>query len=295
MLAAMSDESDYTYRYPLRYEGYDTLSYVRTYGDSVLVTVERSTGFRALRRSLSQAEPPVLTVNVAPYLTGMDAFIPEEALHRELDSVFESQRVAKVTFAGSGIRMGVAARQSKRVPVAVRNIECTFASQYGLGGEPVVEPDSVTLYGSAAALEHFSEVPTVGVRLKGVDMSQRMEVPLQPVWEAYSGMCCDCAEVELALPVKRFVERTFVAKVRCGGSDSVRLYPDHVKVHCWVPTELYGEVEADDIEVEARLQEERMVPQVVSFPVGVRIKQVEPAELQYVILRLAVSRKERFR
>ena len=285
LLAAMSDEADYTYRYGVRYTGYDTLGCVCTYADTELVAIETSTGFRAFRRSIENDDHRVLAIDVEPYFDGAEAVLDQEALHAQLDSLLLSQRVSKVAFVGNGLRIAVAPRESKRVPVVVRDLDLAFASQYGLGGNPTVRPDSVTLYGSAAALEQVSEVSTARLRLSGIDRSQLVKVPLRPVWDDYCGMCADCSEVEIDLPVRRFVERLFLAKVHCAGSDSVRLYPDQVKVHCWVPTELYDEVQPADIRVVACAQDDKMIPKVVSFPSGVRIKQIQPSELQYVIIK----------
>ncbi|MBP5536673.1 MAG: hypothetical protein J6X62_07780 [Bacteroidales bacterium] len=292
---AMTDEHEYLHRYRVEYSGYDTVRYAMTQADTVLELTWTGNGFYALRSTLGRGSDTALRIDVSSCLPSplgdeVAVTLDDAALHRLVDPMLLSSHVSKVVYGSVPLRVHIASREKRRVPVRLRDAEFSFANQYGLAGEPTLEPDSLWVYGSRSSLEHIAELYTAPCRTSGINRSSACRIKLDASWRQYRDVRVEADEVEVYLPVARFVERKFTVPVRCDGGDSlsrVRLYPDKVDVVCWIPQSEYRNVSADDITavVTATHRGQSLPVRVTHFPQTVRIKSVTPSEIQYVIIK----------
>lgn len=132
-------------------------------------------------------------------------------------------------------------RIEQRVPVQ-SNVEIAPHRQYGIIGEPVLEPDSVTLTGAESLLEDIEVWPTDSVSFTDVREDIDTEVAL-----VSSPSLVDISEqqVRLQAEVREFTEgeaQVFVQTDNLPGSQAVSFSPSFVTVTYRVPIDKYNEV-----------------------------------------------------
>ena len=251
LMAVMSEHDDYPVDVRVRWAGFDTARYVVTYADTLLPVTVNSNCFLAISRYYAVRQKPFV-INVS------------------------GDSVVKV---------------SKGFVPQLRNADFYFVDQRALAGPPVVEPDTVWLYGDPAALDKIEEISTRSIAIEGIRDSGWYVLPLEPVWQQYPDVRSSHDSVRVFLPVDRFVEKTVTVTVvpkSADGRYTLRLIPARVSVTLWVPVNDYDLLSAGQVEAVVEYdpaQPDKDLPVLVTkFPNNARVKQVSPATLQYVIL-----------
>ena len=283
--------------------GFDTKHYAVVKADTSLMIQVEATGFNAL----------ILGLKKEPLTFELD--IKNEAVHRyshQRDAVLDLFRTVAlvdvssqlfdqlssfgVHYLGSvrdSLVLVLNERASKVFRPELDNLKINFSEGFGLYGEPIVSPAEVTLYGSPEVLASIDHVGVKNISIDGVRETGTFRVPLDEAWKNLGDVFSSADMLTVNIPVKRFVEQHFTVPVTILGADSsqaVRLYPDHVTFHVWVAQDDFAAVSADRFAASVLYDDilsgaQRLSLHVDRFPRNVRIRKVEPEEIEYVVIK----------
>lgn len=300
---AMSETREYTLSVKLRPSGFDPQRYAVADADTSLVLQVESTGFNMLVLSLRK-EPPSFLFDIR------NEFVKRYSRQRgELEDLYRTVAVTDVStlladqFSSAGVKVIGSAKDSLQLVLNERahkvfhpdlaNLKINFSDGYGLYGEPMVSPSEITLYGSPDVLAAIENVGVNAETLNDVRETGTYRIPLDDKWKALGDVFASTEVLTVNIPVKRYVEREYLVPVSVATPDTshqLRLYPDHVTLHVWVAQEDVAKVSADRFFVTADYNdilsgEKRLNPCVSRFPRNVRIRNIEPKEIEYVIIK----------
>lgn len=282
----MSDEKDYPMRVRVEVTGYDTIRYAVLSVDTMLNVQARLSGYYAFLHAVDHT-PPVLTLNFS-----------DKALRQSVsvaninERLKQSIRGARDVVCGKdSIRLVLAPRASRSYVVDITGVRFSFADQYGLYGEPAVNPAEVVLYGPEEILDSINVLSVSPTVLANINESDTYRLPIEPVWNRFPGVYPSCTEVNLTVPVEPYVEREYSVPITVEGADStvmLRLYPEEVTLRAWVAQrDLHRDPRFSVVVdyADAIGNNGTLTPQLVYFPSFVRPRSVEPSEVQCVIIK----------
>ena len=283
----MSEHHDYPLSVHVEWVGYDTARYVVTHADTLLPLTIRSNCFLAISRYTAVKQHPYqitassdTTVKVGGAL--FDDLLQQFAFHgtHGISSNIES------------LSLSLVERGRKGYMPQLRNIQFDFAEQCGLSGSPVIEPDTVWLYGDPVLLQQIPELVTTPAHLTQLNDSCHVTLALDPVWQRYPDLRSSADSIRLFLPIDRFVEKTLSVPVRFQCTDNqlqVRLHPERADVTLWVPVKDYDKITFDMVHLAVDYipgdNAQALPVRASHFPAGTRVKHISPSTIQYVILR----------
>lgn len=297
MGAAMSEEQNYTSVYEVEWSGIDTSRFVIAYADTSVEVVLRSNGFNALRRSMDdQYQHLVIDVlRSMPEQHGGKFVIRMDTRYMVQHS---NQRhnvggISSVSSKRDRLKLVLAERHFKTFKPRLKGVEYHFAPQFGVGGEPHVTPDSVMLYGSQESLDKVAELTTRSTVIANIDRSGRHRIELDSTcWQRYPDLRPSTDHVDIYVPVRRFVKKTFKVPLRVVGVESgmkVKLYPDKVQVTLLASTDDYATTHTSDIHAQVQysdtLEDGIMQVRLAQFPSTVRIQSIEPQQVRFVVIK----------
>lgn len=281
---SMSDEHEYPMQVQVQFAGYDTVRYAVVRADTAVEVKARMEGFNALWGSLHHRNPSVRVV----LPRGRRAVAMSEITDQLRRSIAGAKQVSSNT---DSLRIVLAARASREYQPRLDAVDFTFTEQYGLCGEPQVQPATVVLYGPQEDLDRIETLPVAAATIRNVDRSGSYRLPLEPVWERFADVHPSVREVVVNVPVEAYVEKEYKVPVTVEGQDStvtLRLYPEVATVRAWVPQRDIAR-EADirvSIDYEEVINGNGQVsPRLVRFPVTMRPRSVEPREMQCVVIK----------
>ena len=294
VLSSMSETKVFREEYRLCFDGIDTARYVVIHRDSTLTLDITSNGFRAMNRSLSSKraihinvkaliknsanEPQKISVNLEQYA---------DTVKKQLD-MFGVSAVKPVIMTAE---IDVAERMSRKIAVNIDNVIFDFEEMYGLSGEPVLTPDSVTVYGSRESLDKLTCLMASRQTIPHIRKSGNYKIHIDNSWKKYSDLRFSCETVSIYIPVDDFVEMSFSIPITAVSDDNahrVNLYPSEATVNFWVPKKEYTMIKKDDFKIVANYNTGSgdMLPLTIgSFPSNIRIKSIEPSQVQYIIIK----------
>lgn len=282
----MSEPMDYTVPVKIRYVGYDTVRYALLSADTVMPLRITSSGYVAFLIGMRDASPEV---HLSISGSGMQRAVGIDSLYA---SVRQSVTGIKgVSCSADSLYVTLVERGSKTFRPSLDAVSIEFAERYGLYGQPVVTPAEIVLYGPEEVLANITSVPVAKTTVSGLNSSQTITLPLEPVWQQYGDVKPSCTEVQVYVPVETFVERTYKVPIQVSGADSsvtVHVYPPEATMHVWVAQrDLHRE---PDLTVTVNYSDilvggQHIAPQITEFPSYMRPRSIEPAEVQCVIIR----------
>lgn len=300
---AMSETREYTLSVKLRPSGFDPKRYAVASADTSLSLQVESTGFNMLVLSLRK-EPPSFLFDIRN--EAVKHYLRQRG---EVEDLYRSVAVTDVSsllsdqLSSTGVRVIGSAKDSllfilnERAHKVFRpdlgKIKINFSDGYGLYGEPMVSPSEVTLYGSPDALATIEKVGVKAETLNDVRETGTYRIPLDDKWKSLGDIFASTEMLTVNIPVKRFVEREYLVPVSVATPDTsrrLRLYPDHVTLRLWVAQEDVATISADRFTVTADYNdilagEKKLKLCVSRFPRNVRIRSIEPIEIEYVIIK----------
>lgn len=180
-------------------------------------------------------------------------------------------------------------RIQRRVPIQLRH-RLTFAPEYDLQGDIVVWPDSVDVSGPASMVSALKNWPTDTLRLFNLAATSTSAVQLMrpPI-----GTTLSVQSVKADVEVEQFTEKSlFVQLVAPSRRDSIKFFPDRIKLTCVVGLSHYDKLTASDFELQADLSEihpnqlKNTVPIVLTRqPEFVRHVYFSPQAVEFFILK----------
>lgn len=143
-------------------------------------------------------------------------------------------------------------RISRRVPVALRH-RLTFAPEYDLQNDIRIQPDSVTVSGPASAILALVNWPTDTLRLQqlAAPVNAKVQLAQPPIGSELS-----VGEVFAEVSVEQFTEKSLFVPLSIPPlRDSIKFFPDRIKITCVVGLSHYDKLEAADFEIKADLSD----------------------------------------
>lgn len=285
--ATMSESKNYPLQVHLQWSGYDTAQYVVSYADTVLPLTVTSDNFSAITRYLRVRREP-FQINIS----GDTVIKVNTLLFDSIKQHYGFENFQNITSTADNIRIQLIGRKGRPYIPQLKNVNFTFTEQFGLSGAPRISPDTVWLYGNPAVLEKIAEVTTAPCSIQNISDSGYYTVPLNPIWQKYRDVRASYDSIRIYLPVERYVEQNYSIPVELlshQGGIKAKLYPDHVTVTLWVPYKDYESITAEQIHAVAEYDPDLDLPslpvRISKFPVNARVKNISPAELQFVIIQ----------
>lgn len=153
---------------------------------------------------------------------------------------------------------------SKRVPIHL-NAKLSFADEYHLRDSVILNPDSVTISGPISQVQHFINWQTDSLILENLKLDASVKLPLL---ETAREINLSTKEVDATIRVEQFTEKSFfVPIVIRNAPDSVRIFPERIKLSCVVGLSLYNEVVGEDFQVEIDLKDVSVKEKRNSVPI----------------------------
>ncbi len=280
----MAEQDDYPVEVKVEMCGFDTIRYSIRYCDTLLPVTARMSGFDALINSLRPGER-VLQVEVPE---GREAVAVAQLEDQLMHAILGARQVESEM---DSLRLVLAPRSHRTYVPCIDDVDFSFDEQYGLYGEPRVTPSEVTLYGPAEVLATIDEVHVAAADLRNIKSSKTYRLPLEPVWLKYADVHPSCTYVDVYLPVEAYVERTFRVPITVLDADttvSLKLYPEEATVRAWVAQRDLHRTSDFIVAVNYRdaiVHDGRLTPQLLEFPSYVRPRNIEPAEIQCVVIK----------
>ncbi len=286
-VVAMSEHDDYPLDVRVQWTGVDTSRFLVSQADTVLPLVVNSNCFNAIDRYLAVRDRAFVIE-----VSGDTVVKVGKRLFEELSRQLGFSGTHGVSSNLEVLRFATTERRSRAYVPQLRDVDFVFADQVGLSGEPVLQPDTVWLYGDSASLQRISAVYTAPAAVANITDSGYYMLALAPVWQHYGDVRPSTDSVRIFVPAERYVETTVSVPVEFGGtaaSQQVRLYPDHVDVTCWVSVNDYQRLSESQFQAVVNYDPQSSLTElpvlVTRFPARARIKSVTPAKISFVIIK----------
>lgn len=155
-----------------------------------------------------------------------------------------------------GLQLQLEAREQRRVPVRPRHA-FTYAPEHQPAEGTILEPDSVTITGPASELRTISSWPTDSLSVENLSSDYVGTVGLQ---EPPPTLSLQPDQVRVEQRVEQFTEKTLFVPVtiRNPPADSVRIFPDKVKLTCVVGLHRYDSLSSSEFTLVADLSTARL-------------------------------------
>jgi YbbR domain-containing protein len=181
-------------------------------------------------------------------------------------------------------------KASKKVPVLNR-VDISMRNQYGLLGDPVLEPDSVVVTGAESILEELEAWETADVEIRDVNQNTEREIQLK---SGSSGVSISPTSVMMKLNVAEFTEAEIRVPIRTRNLPSgqaVTYNPSSITVRFDVPIDQYSDIQGTrpfsayvDYSVLEGDDSGRVTPQVEVSETNdqiVRLRSFQPPRVSY--------------
>lgn len=300
---AMSEADDYPLMLNVRFSGFDAKRFAVASADSVVTVQVHATRFNMLRNSLKNESA---TVNIDVRNDAVRRHVRQRGdakdLHLTMAAGDLSPMLANL-FSGQGMKVSGISRDTLQLVLNERShkvfrpslgqLRINFSEGYGLYGEPMVTPKEVTLYGPEEVLAKIETVEVKPTELDNVQETGSYRISLDERWKGEGDVYASTSELMVNIPVKRFVERELTVPITIDDGnkrDGLRLYPEHVVLKVWVPEDDLWAVTPDLFVVTAKNSDilngtQRLKLSLSRFPRSVRIRSMQPAEIEYVIIK----------
>ena len=145
-----------------------------------------------------------------------------------------------LAFSPDSIRISYTCDEGKRVPVRIQG-DITTSLYSTISDSIYTTPDSITVYGNAAALRKIDCAYTDEVVLQDLSDTTFYKARIVPV----AGTRIKPDSVTIVIPIEEYTTKTLLVPITIGGvprSYSIMTFPSHVKLTCLVPMSKYGDI-----------------------------------------------------
>lgn len=291
IFVSMSSRQYYPVQVHITWTGFDSSRYAVVEADTALTLNIESNWFQAFSRQHTAQNTPLVIS------TSHDTAIKTTALASLLQNQLGFDNTNTFTSEKEHIKIRLSQRVGKPFVPILRGISFSFTEQHALSGKPILQPDTVWLYGSQQSLNNIDSIYTAAATLIDISDSGIYRIPLEPVWEKYPDVYPSVKELEMFIPVQEFTERKITVPVRLvnktdAGShkrQNIRIYPEQVEITVWCSALEYNAISETLFDVVAEYNpasaDTTLPVRIATFPSQMRIKQIVPANLQYVIIK----------
>ncbi|MBR1517464.1 MAG: hypothetical protein IJ620_04905 [Bacteroidales bacterium] len=283
----MSEEHPFDHSVRIKWTGFDTVRYVMVSSDSMLHFTITSTGFAAMGHSMAlKGSSLVLTAT-------SDTTVYASDCTRLIVSQMSLRGVSAIECRQSSLSLQLRQRMRRAFRPEISNVQLSFVDQYGLAGPPVVRPDTVWLYGSESSLAQIDCLRTRPTTISNISATSVHTVALDPVWNRYRDIRTSTTTVDIEVPTAVYSERSLLLPVAVEGVPAgtrLRIYPEQASVSLWLADPSVHHLATDmlRLSVDYSLSDpssDKMKIRVSAFPDFVRVKEVVPDEVSFVVIK----------
>ena len=110
-------------------------------------------------------------------------------------------------------------------------------------------PDSVLISGPETSVGNINEWPTKLIELDQLDKDQKIPLPLEEPLS--KSITIEPPVTQLEVQVEQLTEKNFFVPVIVkNGSDSIKIFPENIKISCIVGLSLYDQIGPEDFVLE---------------------------------------------
>jgi len=282
----MTEEHSYDSVILIEWTGFDDARYAIVEADTAVRVSITSSGFAAMGR-----DKHLRKVRYQIFATTDTTVYLSDCL-KDMPSQLGLSGVVDITSRQEVLSLRLAPRTSRAYRPQLNDLQLSFSEPYGLAGDPIIEPDTVWLYGSEESLAKVMSVETQPAQLTNIGTTETFTLPLVPVWEQFTDIHPSATEVSVTLPTAVYSEKVFTLPVNIVGTDGdqIRIYPEQATVTLWVGDLTSHTLASDMITLavdysSSTTSSDRMTIRATNFPSFVRIKKIEPAEVSYIVIK----------
>ncbi len=179
-----------------------------------------------------------------------------------------SDAIQIIDFTPDMFSLGIDYKLQKTLPVKVY-YQPTFAQGYTQKGPILVTPDSVHVLGPKTLVENM---PFIGTELWKPENNQSSikNHPLH-LLDQNKTLILNPEVVSVTLNVEQFTEKSFFVPVTLlHAKDSIRVFPDKVKISFSIPLSLFDSVQPTDFELVADFKDIKPGSQTNTLPIQIR-------------------------
>lgn len=192
----------------------------------------------------------------------------------------------------SQINVQTEQKVTKRVPI-VSNVQMNMRGQFGLLHEPQITPDSVTISGTASAIESVTEWPTAELQIDDVNSDIQRNVELQ---QPETRLSLELESVNFQAQIAEFTEAEVRVPIRTRNlpaGRAVTYNPSSITVLFDVPIDQYSEIENlrlfrayVDYTVIEEDDSGRIVPEIETTETdfNIRLRSFQPPRVSYFLI-----------
>ncbi|MCI5080606.1 MAG: CdaR family protein [Saprospiraceae bacterium] len=177
----------------------------------------------------------------------------------------------------------------KKVPVLLEH-RLTFASGYHLEDTIELTPDSIYITGPASLISNIRTWKTDSLRLENLKNTVNVSLDLE---SSSREIQLNTKTISARIPVEQFTEKAIFVPIQLKNSpDSIRVFPDRIKIYCLVGLSRYSDVEPSGFQVEVDLQnaqpgiEDNTVPiNLTSYPTFVENVRFSPKSAEFIFIK----------
>jgi hypothetical protein len=207
-----------------------------------------------------------------------DIELTREALRNSIERqiAFSSIRILENSYQPINLRLEEGL--SKKVPVVLQD-SLTFMPGYALQGPIKLQPDSVRVSGPTSLVSSISvweTVPFVYIDLKST-LTRKVALNPPP-----PEIVLNTQEVQVDIETEQVTEKSlFIALQVRNAPDSIRYFPEKVKVTCTVGLSVYNIIDTSDFAVEIDLQKVPLSEGKHTLPIQMTKKPSQALSVQF--------------
>lgn len=182
-------------------------------------------------------------------------------------------------------------KEIKKIKVKL-NARLSLKKQFQLKDSVRISPAYIEIYGPLNNMDYFTEIETEEIELKDIseDYQTKIALKIPPNIPAYYRFSHH--EVNVHIPVERFTETSILLNIQPlnvpEGFDVV-IIPDKADIKMLVPFSKYNLIEQQEWKLQVNFenvnQKIRLPLELNSYPEFVRIKEIKPTEVEYILIK----------
>ncbi len=174
---------------------------------------------------------------------------------------------------------------SKKVPVNV-NINYTLKPTYLIYNDPVVVPDSVLISGPPSLINEITFIETESKNISNVD--EKIEKEFQLIKPKNDKVEYSHKKISYTAEVEEFTEGVAEIKIQVKNTQEgrIKLFPEKAKVTYLIALKDFSNFKDDMISIGIKFDpvKERQKLEILHQPSFIRITNIEPKNVEYIIL-----------
>ena len=228
----------------------------------------------------------------------VDISLEEVPLHKDSESTYSfsssyaKEKIAnfltlepsEISFDENRITLNMEQLDSIRVKV-IPNADLSYEKQYNRIGKIQLTPDSVTIYGPKNEIAEIDNIYTENFTFRNINQNIDINIPLK-----LEGMLnSDHKDINVKISVEKYTEAVANVPIINNSKESLRLFPDKVKIKYIVSLTDYNIIKENSFKVNIDTAdinpENNYLPiYLTDYPNNTRILSIEPKEVEYIII-----------